>query len=363
MVFVIWSYLSGLTTTVSIPPYEETYSAPSHLIGEIKRIDGALYESFYQERIPEKNILFLGVKPRHVGMTDWDFTEVLVRLPAKSSMRHLWRTLEAALNPLRPEVSHRVERGSDQELAVHIFALGSYTHKIRLNCEPDHVVSYGEPPKVAIIIDDLGPEREIAEAFIRLDIPLSISVLPLTPYSRLIARKAGKKGRELLLHLPMEPKDYPEVNPGPGVLLAAMEEDEIRKVLDENLRSVPGVRGVNNHMGSRFTEREEKMAVLLGELKRRNLFYVDSRTTRETVAFDVAKRVGVPTVRRGVFLDNDLSPRAMTFQIERLLGMARHSGSAVGIGHPHEETLMLLKKFLPKLKNEVRVLPVSDLVS
>ena len=246
---------------------------------------------------------------------------------------------------------------------VHIYALGSYTHKIRLNSGAVLRAPRGLVPRVAIIIDDLGPRRELADAFIRLDVPLSISVLPLMPSSRLIAKAAAKRGCELLLHLPMEPKDYPEVDPGPGALYTAMGRDEVRKTLRKDLQSVPGVRGVNNHMGSRFTADEEKMTVLLGDLKRRNLFYVDSRTTKETVAFDLAKEVGVPTVRRGVFLDNDLSVRAMTFQMARLLGMGRHSGSAVGIGHPHEETLLLLKKFIPELKREVKVVPVSKMVN
>ncbi|MBU2497515.1 MAG: divergent polysaccharide deacetylase family protein [Proteobacteria bacterium] len=362
MVLAFRSYLSGLPSTVSIPPYEEISSSSSQLAGEIRRINRALYDSLYQERIPAKHIFFMGVKPKHEETNDWDFTEVLVKLSKKDSLLHVKRSLKATLGPLGPAVSTRVEKPSEIELIYHIFALGFYTHKITLSLKSAQSMSAGEPPKVAIIIDDLGPDNDIAEGFVRLDIPISMSVLPLTPYSRQIAEQAAKKGYDLLLHLPMEPKGYPEIHPGPGVLLTEMGEDEIRKTLDENLQSVPGVRGVNNHMGSRFTEREDKMAVLLTELKRRGLFYVDSRTTSETVAFDVAKRVGVPAVKRSVFLDNDLSPRAMKFQVERLLGMAKHSGSAVGIGHPHEETLMVLKNFLPKLRTEFRVVPVSDLI-
>jgi polysaccharide deacetylase 2 family uncharacterized protein YibQ len=115
-------------------------------------------------------------------------------------------------------------------------------------------------------------------------------------------------------------------------------------------------------MGSLFTENKKKMAVVMGELKKRGLFYVDSRTTSETVAFRMAKEAGVPVASRSVFLDNDLSEQAMRFQMERLLGVARHSGSAIGIAHPHEETHRFLQRRLPDLRGRVRLVPVSDLV-
>ena len=105
------------------------------------------------------------------------------------------------------------------------------------------------------------------------------------------------------------------------------------------------------------------MAIVLSEIKKRNLFYIDSRTTSKTVAFELAKKMGVPVASRSVFLDNDLSPKATRFQMERLLGIARHTGRAIGIGHPNRATLKLLKDYLPKLKKEVNVVPVSDQVS
>ena len=218
-------------------------------------------------------------------------------------------------------------------------------------------------PKVAIIIDDLGYARKMASHFIRLDLPLSFSIFPLAPNTKAIVEEANKMGRELMLHLPMEPINYPSLNPGPGVLLTRMDEKEIRRNLDNFLKRIPGVRGVNNHMGSKFTARRDKMAIVLSEIKKRNLFYIDSRTSRETVAFELAKEMGVPVASRNVFLDNDLSPTAITFQMQRLLGMARHSGAAIGIGHPNLATLKLLKNYLPKLKTEVEVVPVSELVN
>jgi polysaccharide deacetylase 2 family uncharacterized protein YibQ len=160
----------------------------------------------------------------------------------------------------------------------------------------------------------------------------------------------------------MEPKNYPEFDPGPGALMVGMKDQEIRKTLRNHLARITGARGVNNHMGSLFTEKKKKMAVVMGELRKRGLFYVDSRTSSETVAFRAAKKAGVPVACRSVFLDNDLSARAMRFQMERLLGVARHGGRAVGIAHPHPETCKFLEKHAADLERKVRVVPVSELV-
>ena len=116
-------------------------------------------------------------------------------------------------------------------------------------------------------------------------------------------------------------------------------------------------------MGSYFTERYDKMTLVLSELKKRNLFYIDSRTTSRTVAFELAKKMGVPVAKKSVFLDNDLSLKAIKVQMERLLGIARYSGTAVGIGHPHKETLRVLNEYLDQLKSDFRVVPVSELVN
>jgi len=218
-------------------------------------------------------------------------------------------------------------------------------------------------PKVAIIIDDLGYDTSLAEGFMRLDLPLTLSILPFAPSTRSIARRAKEEGREVMLHLPMEPRSYPRINPGDGVLLVSMERAAILEVLERDLGEMPFVEGVNNHMGSRFTENREQMMVVLGELKRRGLYFVDSKTSRMSVAFDLARQMGIRTACRDIFLDNDLSEGALKIQMERLLTVARHKGHAIGIGHPHKETLWFLRKFQVGLQKEVEVVPVSCLVN
>jgi polysaccharide deacetylase 2 family uncharacterized protein YibQ len=229
--------------------------------------------------------------------------------------------------------------------------------------EPPISTHQAASPKIAIIIDDLGYDRSLAGEFIRLDLPLTLSVLPLAPYTRSIAHSARQGGREVMLHLPMEPRSYPRINPGEGVLLVSMDRDTILSVLDRDLGEIPFVGGVNNHMGSRFTENKEKMMVVLEELKGRGLYFIDSKTSRCSVAFDLAKQMELRTASRDVFLDNDLSEPALQIQMDRLLAVARNRGHAICIGHPHKETLWFLKRVQESLKNDADVVPVSCLVS
>jgi len=218
-------------------------------------------------------------------------------------------------------------------------------------------------PKVAIIIDDVGFDVDLARSFLELKPPLTLSVLPTAPNAQAIAREAVARGAEVLLHLPMEPKESDGEDPGPGALLVKMREEEFVKTLNGHLSRIPGIKGVNNHMGSLLTEREDKMALLLRELKKRNLFYVDSRTTPQTVAYKVAVEMKVPVASRSVFLDHELSQEAMKAQWNRLLALAREQGYAVVIAHPHRETLVFLKEHLGELRSEARLVRVADIVN
>lgn len=354
--------LSRADKTVSTPIYEEINAINSSFLVEVSKIDNAIYESLYKGGIPEENILFLSVSPRHEKRNQWDFTELWVKLPNRDSALRVTQIIGSALSSSKPNIRYKVERVSRGEKVLHVYALDLYSHKIRMTWEDHQKPIRIGLPRIAIIIDDLGYDPNIIDDFLELDLPLAFSVLPRAPYSQSIAIKAGTRGHELILHLPMEPTDYPNINPGPGALLTQMSKRTIETTLRSHLDEFPGIRGVNNHMGSFFTAKRDKMAVVMRELKKRDLFYIDSRTTTETVAHELAETMGVPVASRSVFLDNDLSSKAIRFQMERLIGIARHSGAAIGIGHPYAETLSLIKKYLIKLKTRVRVVPVSELI-
>jgi polysaccharide deacetylase 2 family uncharacterized protein YibQ len=347
---------------VSTPIFEEINAKNSRFIDEVEKIDHAIYESLYKGGIPEENILFLSVSPRHEKRNEWDFTQLWVKLPSADSALQVTKIIGDALSSAKPNVRVKIEKVSKDEKILHLYARGLYSHKIKMTWEDHQTTPRNGVPRIGIIIDDLGYDPFIFDGFLKLDLPLAFSILPQAPCTHAIAGKAGRMGRELILHLPMEPAEYPQVNPGPGALLTTMGDGRIRATIRRDLEEVPGVLGVNNHMGSLFTTKRLKMAVVMTELKKRNLFYVDSRTTTETVASELAEEMGVPVASRSVFLDNDLSSTVIKLQMERLLGIARHSGAAIGIGHPNVETLRLLRDYRDKLKTRVRVVPVSELI-
>jgi polysaccharide deacetylase 2 family uncharacterized protein YibQ len=219
-----------------------------------------------------------------------------------------------------------------------------------------------KPPRVAIIIDDIGHDRPIAEKFIGLNAALTLSILPHSPHQEAIARIARARGVEIMLHLPMEPQEYPEVNPGPGALFTSMSPDELLAALDENLKAVPHVRGVNNHMGSKLTAHSEQLYQVFTVLKRRGLFFVDSRTTDASVCQPSARLLQLPFAQRDVFLDHVQDAAFIRRQIRELVRLAANKGEALGIAHPHPTTYSVLKEMLPELRQQVELVPASRLV-
>ena len=218
-------------------------------------------------------------------------------------------------------------------------------------------------PKVAIIIDDLGYDHNMAAKFISLDAALTFAVLPHSPFQKKIADLAHAKGKQTMLHLPMEPNKYPSVNPGPGTLLSTMPPDELIAQLEENLDAVPHIKGVNNHMGSKFTTGSDQMNQVFSVLKQRGLFFVDSRTTSLTVCRPSARLFQLPFAQRDVFIDHFQKADFIRKQLKDLVRVARRNGYAVGIGHPHAITYRILKELLPEIQNQVQVVPASEIVS
>jgi uncharacterized protein len=188
-------------------------------------------------------------------------------------------------------------------------------------------------------------------------------VLPELTGSARTARELEASGKEVLLHLPMEPEGFPSVRPGPGLVLRAQSDDEIAETIERDLASVPGAVGVNNHMGSAATADPRLMRAVAKVLARRHLFFVDSRTTTATVAERVAREEGVPSVSRRVFLDGVPTEGAIEKALAGLVILVRSEGSALAIGHPHPATLSVLERELPKLEREgVRLVKVGELV-
>ena len=217
-------------------------------------------------------------------------------------------------------------------------------------------------PRIAIIIDDLGYDPKIAKKFISLHVPITFSILPYSPYRKKISRIAHDKALDIMLHLPMEPVEYPAVNPGPGTLLTAMSADELIRQLEKDLDEVPNIIGVNNHMGSKMTAESSQMYQIFTILKKKGLFFIDSRTTAKTLCKPSARLFQIPFAQRDIFLDHRQDPVFIRRQLKKLVRIAQQHGQAIGIGHPHTITYDILREMLPELQKKVQLVPASKLV-
>jgi polysaccharide deacetylase 2 family uncharacterized protein YibQ len=202
--------------------------------------------------------------------------------------------------------------------------------------------------RVALVIDDLGRSVDDLRLLAALDVPVTYAVLPFETETPEVVAELRRRHAEILLHLPMEPKNHG--NPGPGALLERMTDDELRQKTIAALRAVPGAVGMNNHMGSLLSSEEGPMNTVLGVIGERGLFFLDSRTSAGSVGYKVATELGIPAAERQIFLDDDPGPEAIRAQFERLLDLARSRGAAIAIGHPHPATLAVLVSEVPKAK-------------
>jgi uncharacterized protein len=216
--------------------------------------------------------------------------------------------------------------------------------------------------KLAIILDDVAGDAGAADRIFALHYPLTLSVLPNHAQSAEIAKEAHRRGYQVMLHLPME--SLANETPEAQELRPGMSQSEISGKLDEMLRTVPYAAGVNNHQGSRATSDAQLMSELMPLLRAHRLFFIDSRTTAATVAYDAAQSAGVHCASRNVpFLDDVQDVGAVRHQLELAVKDAREKGQAIAIGHPHPATLRALEEFLPEAESHgVRLVHASDLV-
>jgi polysaccharide deacetylase 2 family uncharacterized protein YibQ len=216
-------------------------------------------------------------------------------------------------------------------------------------------------PSIILIIDDMGNGEELGRRAVALSGPINYAFLPHSPHGKTLANLAHRHGKEIMLHLPMSNvNDYAT---GPGTLRPIMNRSEFLQTLHKNLDSIPHVTGVNNHMGSLLTQLQEPMNWLMDALKQRKLFFIDSRTSRLTVAEKLARSHQLPTGKRDIFLDNHLQPSLISTQFEQLITLAKQQGTAIGIAHPHPETLAFLEQAIPTLTSRgVQLVPASALL-
>jgi len=212
---------------------------------------------------------------------------------------------------------------------------------------------------ISLIIDDIGYRLKEGKSIITIQAPLTYAVLPNAPYSQELANLAYQQGKEVILHMPMQSTlgKASEDN----VLSLEMGKKATLDLLQKSFALVPYAIGMNNHQGSLLTRHPGGMAWVMAEMRKTGRFFVDSRTSSQSVAEKIAKEYDVPTLKRDVFLDHEISKASITAQFNRLISLALKKGHAVGIGHPHPETIEVINAMLPILEGlGISLVPISE---
>lgn len=291
--------------------------------------------------------------------------DIFVNLPDGAKVSAVEGALDRAAE--RYHLAHVPRSGPSGVIRFDYLLNGRRTQSIGINvanaAAANHTGAEVESgPRLAIIIDDLGSDVAPAEALLKLRYPLTLSILPSQPHSAEIANEAFQRGDQVMLHLPMEFEGN-TAKPESVELRVGMGASEVDRLLGQMLEAVPHAAGINNHEGSRATTDPALMADVMAVLRQRNLFFIDSRTTAATVAYDAARQAGVRAASRNVFLDDVETREAILGQIELAERDAAKEGSAIAIGHPHPATIAALEQALPQLKARgVRLVFASALV-
>jgi uncharacterized protein len=387
----------------NIPPQDRSGTITTERMSAlVKEADGIISGAFFDLGVSVKDIKAKKTYKRSSGGINWEFREVIVNTPERVSDKDIRKVFKKSFTEREPyELTFRT---SGNKLLASLKSDGLKTHNITFErpgkAPPQKVAEgkkgvksegagVGEPagdsgktdaaprkderagrgefePKVAIIVDDIGMSRGPVDKLLELPAPVTLAVLPGLPYSRYAAEAANKKGWDVMLHLPMEPMEssgYMGPDAGEDTLLVGLPKEAIVAKLNKNLSSVPYIKGVNNHMGSKFMENQELVEVVLEEIKRRGLFFVDSQTSAGSVGYKTALSLGMKTGKRDVFLDNSKDPEYVKSQIEKLIERARKNGYAIGICHPYPSTIQVLTEMMPEIGERVELVPASSVMT
>jgi polysaccharide deacetylase 2 family uncharacterized protein YibQ len=270
--------------------------------------------------------------------------EVMARLPARFGTAQVKAIFEGALGKEKNVVVECSEINNEKTKSI--------TVDVKFNDETISKIRLvrNTRPKIAVILDDWGYSKKGLPYLESIKYPFTVAVLPGLSFSREAAETAHKNGKEVMLHLPMQPiKNLPREN---RMILAAMSQGEVKYVVDTVTAEIPYFAGVNNHEGSLVTADARIMDIILNDLKQRNLFFIDSLTNGKSIAYSEAKRLGVLTGKRNVFIDNKKELEYNEQQISLLKKVAKKNGWAIGIGHDDSVTLQALEKNMPLLEEE-----------
>lgn len=302
-------------------------------------------------------------KERQRGKT-WTTYEYHARLSDQAALAPLLQRISDVIETSGGEIFQTYSQPDERRTTL-VIGIGTLiTHTVVISWPELKTPAVQEPQafRAAIIIDDIGDNLAKVEQLLALNEQLTFSILPHQKASTEIAEFLHQRQRTFLLHLPMEP-DNPANRPGKGAILSKMTAEQIQRQIQSALASVPFVVGVNNHMGSLVTTQTDIMQAVFTELQRRQLFFVDSRTTDKTIAFKLAQQIGLKSGERKIFLDANPGVEFARNQLLRLAELAEQGQPAIAIGHPKEATLRALEEMLPEFqRRNINIVSVAELL-
>jgi polysaccharide deacetylase 2 family uncharacterized protein YibQ len=302
-------------------------------------------------------------KKRKLGLV-WEYAEIRVGLRGRAEPKKIERLLTGRLASEVEGLSIKVAMADRSRVRADVIIEGMVTHRLTFGpVKPFMPRRQKMIPVASIVLDDVGHDIRLAQAFMELHPAISISVLPGSPFGEGIAKRAQALGRDVLLHVPMEPYNGKFARAMQSYLSRSMSPEQIESALAGFIYKIPQAVGVNNHMGSSFTEDPEKMRVVLNYLKTRGLFFLDSRTSSHSQGYRVARELGLKSAERDVFLDHIEDPHSIQIQIERFIALARRKGRSIAIIHPHKVSLEVLRREIERIEREgIMLVPVSAIV-
>lgn len=353
-------------------PYEEALHVP--LDERIRQVDYALMQAAWQQNLPATRTRLASVQDKKSGQENYHFQTIDI-LPGKTADSYI-QTLRENLQTWSGNAILRKKSTNEWLISLD----GIDTHHIRLypgqeqfteeaqqssqqtpRSSPALVRPSGQTAKLVIVIDDLGESMQAIDRLLRLEYPVTFAFWPHASHVAEGAKKAHKKGKEILVHLPMEPLGYPNVAPGPGVLLTNMSSQQITRQVEAGIAKVPHAVGLNNHMGSRFTQNKAGVDAVIAVLKQRRMFMLDSMTDPRSVFAKEGQRLGITHYKRNVFLDVTHSRKAILAQLRQAERIALLTGQSIAIGHPLPETLSALEEWQRLRDRSVRIVRLQDL--
>ncbi len=327
---------------------------PQHNLQHVGgQLESAVNQELTRSGITDRDVLSQVNKEHTQRIIRWVETQRTLRVPNAQRAQEVSKGLERVADRQECSFDSR-ETSSGLEISDNVYVwviqrISLVTATAQAPANPR--VSSQRTPQVAFVIDDVAYETASMDHFASLGIPLTFAILPREKHSAQLAHKANAMNFPVMLHLPMEPLDLAHNDPGPSGLYLKMNEQQLKTQFDKDFASVPNLVGINNHMGSAFTENEPKMTLVMEWVKKRGVYFLDSRTTGHSVVQRVAKRVGVPCLANETFLDNADDVKSIEKQLDLVLKLAVKEGQTIAIGHYRRKFLVqALADKIPEFK-------------